>query len=471
MKKFDQFVKKFEKSSVEQPQNNKNKTPSRTPSKDNNNVSDNQKIKNEKKDKKETTPKKMKDMLDENLKLMNTLQGTNVLTRSASKNNKEENEEKKTGKFVPKRSQSLNPVKKEFLPKSSYLLNKNLKFKEKPESTKKTSVYPTNSTQNNTTSNPPDKTPSKGRQNSLKSEKKTRKEIKQEEIDNKFKNKYSFVKSKVKQFMKTQNEKMENKTNEDSNNPNYPNNTNSIKQDISEKKNIKRSHSVSVPKENYVRMNLKKGYQEKKLFRPKNIRKMKLDRGKAFYKLKNKMSHVSDDKYLGTGKEGLNFDLILDDEALQENQQHEDRSNDKILRERASEIKQMQNLQRENEGTGIILQQPPHFSEGYYNSIIEEIPTVITSINPDQNKKENDLSNIKVPRPGLTPTRMFTNKLTSALKSSLKKNIPLDTELRILSKEFRYLLSGKKKEAEEFIKKECEVKKLNFGNPGKYFNF
>jgi hypothetical protein len=454
MKKFDQYVKKFEKSSGDQPQVNPNKLPSRTPSKDSKPIVNNQKTKKE-------TPKKMKEMLDQNLKLISNINDTNVFTRSESKKDSQSNE-KKTEKIIPKRSQSLNTGKKEFLPKSSYLLNKNLKFKEKKSSNAGTDKI---NQVNNTTSNPPQKNESK---ESLKSEKKTRKELKQDENDNKFKNKYSFVKSKVKQFMKTQNEKFENKKNDESVISTISNN---IQENKIDTKNIKRSHSISIPKsENYVRMNLKKKYQEKKLIRPKNIRRMKLDRGKAFYKLHNRMAHASDDKYLGTGKEGLNFDLVLDgEEELIENLPQEPSSADKILKERASDIKEMQKL-NVNEGSGMILQKPPHFSEGYYNncntynSIIEEVPTII--VNPEQIKKENDLSNIKAPKPGLTPTRMFTNKLTSALKSSLKKNIPLDTELRILSKEFRYLLSGKKKEAEEYLKKETEVKKLNFGNPG-----
>jgi len=56
------------------------------------------------------------------------------------------------------------------------------------------------------------------------------------------------------------------------------------------------------------------------------------------------------------------------------------------------------------------------------------------------NNKKNLLKSTK---------KIVTQKLTTAVKSSYKKRMPLDTELKLLSKEFRYLLSGRHDKAKE----------------------
>ena len=160
--------------------------------------------------------------------------------------------------------------------------------------------------------------------------------------------------------------------------------------DPKEKKNLR---------QNFVRANLKGHYVEKKRVRPINIRKYKLNKGRAFYKSQEKVN-MSDSNYMGNGDKGVDID------------------NKQIIDENISE-------------------KVPVFSEGF---IVD--------------KKED-----------ITPNKnVITTRLTTALKSSLRKCVPLDTELKFLSKEFRYLLSDKKEEIEKLnqIKEEELHKKLTY---------
>lgn len=84
------------------------------------------------------------------------------------------------------------------------------------------------------------------------------------------------------------------------------------------------------------------------------------------------------------------------------------------------------------------------------------------NLNEHENKANFNFSPAKKP---------VTQKLSTALKSSYTKNKPLDTELKLLSKEFRYLLSGKLEKAKQTkdllfekqqAKKEQIEKKLDF---------
>ena len=54
--------------------------------------------------------------------------------------------------------------------------------------------------------------------------------------------------------------------------------------------------------------------------------------------------------------------------------------------------------------------------------------------NKDENNKEQNKKNEKIDK---TP---ITNRLTTILKNSLRKKVSLDTELKFLSQEFKYLL-------------------------------
>ena len=140
------------------------------------------------------------------------------------------------------------------------------------------------------------------------------------------------------------------------------------------------------------------------------------------------INKTSEDKYMGKGKDGLD-----DIDTLKEE------TNAELIIEPSGKTL-IDEVQEKN----------PCFSEGY----------LLEALNPVMDK-----SAIKDKKHDLTPGRLLTNKLTTALKSSLRKCLPLDTELRFLSKEFRYLLSDKKLEAEHLqkMKQESIEKKLNFG--------
>lgn len=402
---------------------------------------------------------------------------SSIGTRSADKNNLNLT----TQKYLKKNSNQKN--KNEFVPKTSYLLNKKLKFKNdvkrsfsnNSKSGTQTNILPIATVPNAekiidantnkikyTLKNKFDQTMTRDSKSIEPIEKKTKKQKQEEEADNKYKNKYSFVKSKVKQFLKNQENIMKNEKYEETKNSDAE---------------IELPKSMSVGK-NYVRQNIKKGYQEHKLVRHKNIRRVKIDRSKAYYKFQNSVGKNVDDKYLGRGKEGLETELIIEGEDTEI--ENLNSANDNIEQNLAI-FKGIQYNQNSIEESQIITAKVPHFSEGFYINAIEETRSAMRSVQEDEDinliisnnhqqiNHKNDISSIKLPRPSNTPLRLMTNKLTSALKSSLKKKVPLDTELKILSKEFRFLLSGKKKEAEEYLQliqkeKENVEKKLNFND-------
>lgn len=80
------------------------------------------------------------------------------------------------------------------------------------------------------------------------------------------------------------------------------------------------------------------------------------------------------------------------------------------------------------------------FSEGFIKNELIRSSTKKTSSSSKKDKHE------------LTPN-LFTRKLNTVVKTSLAKQVPFDTELRLLSKEFKEILSGKK---------EIVQKQLNF---------
>jgi RecQ family ATP-dependent DNA helicase len=472
------------------------------------------------------TDKSDRKMMDENLKLILNGEFEKRVTRSASKNAKSEKKtiqstnQKNNLKSVKKniipekslqrsrtvdssignKSAKKNNVhttaqknmtkntnqnnKKEFVPKTTYLLNNKLKFKE--DGKRSVSKNAKNDTQTNNLSNINGTNTNKiydANTNKIKYtlknkfdqnntardsksnehiDKKTKREKQEDEADNKFKNKYSFVKSKVKQFLKNQENIMKNEKVEENKNSDVE---------------VALPKSMSVGK-NYVRQNMKKGYQEHKLVRHKNIRRVKIDRSKAYYKFQNTAARNGDDKYLGRGKEGLDTELIIEGEDADMVNINSANNN---IEENLALLKGVQFNQNAFDETSMIAAKVPYFSEGYFNNALEETRSAMKSMQGDEdinliiennhqnNNQKNDFSSIKPPRPGNTPLRLMTNKLTSALKSSFKKKVPLDTELKILSKEFRFLLSGKKKEAEEYLElvqkeKENVEKKLNFND-------
>jgi len=213
------------------------------------------------------------------------------------------------------------------------------------------------------------------------------------------------------------------------------------KKDNKERKTISGNKPKAVSG-NFVRLNLKKKYQEKKRVRPVKLRKITLNRTKELYKYQKKTikNTSGNDPYMGAGHTGLE-----DMETLMKEQNEVD-SNDKS------------NL------LNTLVEKLPVFSQ----SFIEETQKTPLKPSNDSNKdngnnNDNDNDNDNDKDKEITNTNMVekvnktpvTNRLTTVLKNSLKKKVSLDTELKFLSQEFKYLLSGNK----EKINKLNEIKK------------
>ena len=172
---------------------------------------------------------------------------------------------------------------------------------------------------------------------------------------------------------------------------------------------------------NFVKMKGKSFFEEKKRIRVKNIRKTKINKTKELYKYqKNIISNTSNSENLfGKGNKGLE-----DIESIKKEETEINKIDLNYLK--------------------IIEQKIPIYSCGY---ITKEMTI----------KKDNTPEKIN---------NIITNKLTTALKSSLKKCTNLNTELRFLSKEFKYLLSEQNEKVNKIneIKQQELNKKLEFTN-------
>ena len=206
---------------------------------------------------------------------------------------------------------------------------------------------------------------------------------------------------------------------------------------VDKEKNIKlkekKTNSEKKPKVqsgNFVRLNLKKKYQEKKRVRPVNIRKINLNHSKQLYKYQKqaiKNSSVND-PYMGQGHTGLE-----DIDTLMKEQNDVDKDDKTNL-------------------INTLVEKLPVFSQ----SFIEE--TQKTPLKEGNNTKNNNEKNNLLEKIHKTP---MTNRLTTILKNSLQKKVSLDTELKFLSQEFKYLLSGQKEKIVKLnqIKKETLLSK------------
>ena len=202
----------------------------------------------------------------------------------------------------------------------------------------------------------------------------------------------------------------------------------------SEKKELPKKPLKKSASGNFVRLNLKKKYQEKKRFRPVKLRKIALNHSRELYKYQKKTIKNSTSNYMGKGNQGLE-DI---DTLMKEQNDAEKNNNDNLL--------------------NTLVDKLPVFSQ----SFIEE--TQKTPIKIDVDKKEeikedkniinNNINNNKTP---------ITNRLTTILKNSLRKKVSLDTELKFLSQEFKYLLSGQKEKVNKLneIKHEVLLSKNN----------
>ena len=236
--------------------------------------------------------------------------------------------------------------------------------------------------------------------------------------DDKNKNK-KLIKNKLKQSHKTIKNNVNNFINEIENEePNKSNNKKSNSLDNNKSKKIEE-------RKNFIRQNLKKNQINiKNRVNKFNIRKFKINKIKQIYKFhKNVLNNTLNATLKGKGENGLE-----DIETLKNDQ-------DEIIKNSKGNILK------------IIEEKVPIFSEAYFkeNNLNEEEKKDITPT------KNNNINNNKI--------------LTTALKSSLRKCAPLDTELKFLSKEFKYLLSDNKLKIEKLnqIKEENKLnKKIEF---------
>ena len=166
-----------------------------------------------------------------------------------------------------------------------------------------------------------------------------------------------------------------------------------------------------------------------------------------------KESYSFKNNYMGKGKEGLEdfmeLELTDQDQNLSEDPLAQlNKNNIPIFSEGylfQKLISQNENFEDQNEN-----KQPKLIitSEEIYKTSKDRI-------NNNENKGNKAIL-------GFSPSKKpFTNKLSTAIKTSCKKNKPLDTELKLLSKEFRYLLSGKfdkAKQTQEMLQEKLNAK-------------
>lgn len=184
------------------------------------------------------------------------------------------------------------------------------------------------------------------------------------------------------------------------------------------------------------------------------MRKHKLKKEKYYNKLRKNLAGMKDEKYLGRGKSGLDeIEPLKELEEIPIDYGGNDFKDDPQVK-------------------------VPFFSEGYF---INEINYSHRLIEDQKSLKEAQISSekkemeiIEIPSSlvekiieenenqklplSVTPGKQdITKRLSTIMKSSNGKKLVLDTELRKISNEFRFLLSGKKCKTNDDIDK-----KLNF---------
>ncbi|MCQ2818729.1 MAG: DEAD/DEAH box helicase [archaeon] len=190
----------------------------------------------------------------------------------------------------------------------------------------------------------------------------------------------------------------------------------------SEPKNSKHKLDTSQPKQkkgaqpHLVKSYLNAKYIERNRVHPKKVRTQKLNERKKVenakqQEIKNRISETMN--FGGKGANGL------DDSEDEDEKEEEERSRYITVNDDLDKV--------------------PVFSRAFYTK--------------DNQQEEDDHTPNK---------KLITNRLTTALKSSLRKCVPLDTELKFLSKEFKYLLSDKKEQMDKLNEiKEEELQKKN----------
>ncbi len=139
------------------------------------------------------------------------------------------------------------------------------------------------------------------------------------------------------------------------------------KEPKSEKKELQKKPLKKSVSGNFVRLNLKKKYQEKKRFRPVKLRKIALNHSRELYKYQKKTIKNSTSNYMGKGNQGLE-DM---DTLMKEQNEAEKNNNDNLL--------------------NTLVDKLPVFSQ----SFIEETQKTPVKIDEDKNKEiKEDNKNI-----------------------------------------------------------------------------
>ena len=207
-------------------------------------------------------------------------------------------------------------------------------------------------------------------------------------------------------------------------------NNNNDKNKKNERKTISQENKPKIQSGNFVKLNLKKQYKEKKRMRPVNIRRITLNHSKQLYKYQKQAikNSSTNDPYMGQGNTGLG-----DIDTLMKEQNDADKNDNSNL-------------------INTLVEKLPVFSQSFIEET-QKTPLKAEDIKDDKNNNDKDIKgHNKDNKMDRTP---MTNRLTTILKNSLQKKISLDTELKFLSQEFKYLLSGNK----EKIIKLNEIKK------------
>lgn len=232
------------------------------------------------------------------------------------------------------------------------------------------------------------------------------------------------------------NDKIKNSNNKGDMNEEASEKNNNINKKESNNNNINKPNRKK-DKQNYVKINLKRGYREHQRFKVPTTRKAKFNKYKKLDKLEKELEKNEDQVYFGKGVTGVEDleTLIKDDE----------------------EAKYIYNISSENK------QIMPYFSEGYLNTMLEndeiaetvvnenEINNISTTDKKCNNNIDSNVINNKLYSP--TPIKINNNKnnklLTQRLSTILRTNTNINnkreafgTVIRDQQKEFRSLINN-----------------------------
>jgi len=223
-----------------------------------------------------------------------------------------------------------------------------------------------------------------------------------------------------------------------------------VKEYLQTRFNDKVKNKKKVHEGNFVRLDLKKKYEEKKLVRPINMRKYKMNKDKMIEKMNNLKQFKKDTKYLGKGKDGLDDEIKPD----YEEESNSEREKEKDNKESSSHTKMIENLEFK----------VPCFSEGYFikehgfsscsknsNSNNKAVSSEKSGKQPNsiaENKLDEQANNvddiiIDVKQQEIEDQNAnFLKHIISIVNSSVKKEIRFDTGVKKMNEEFRALLSS-----------------------------